>query len=136
MSQRVLIPGLVCRIITILVLLLAQAEARVLLVAGEEEGLGSPACGVFYDKWEVPGVPAAMLAMAGIGRELMAADDCIQKDQVATACTHWRRVLEVTDKLGPPFDQDRVGIEDSMHDHQCDPNTEQTNPEETRESSE
>jgi len=90
MPQRVLMPGLVGRVIVILVILLAQAEARVLLVDGEEEELGSSTCGVFSDKWEVPGMPAAMLAMAGVGRELMAANDCIHKNEVATACKHWR----------------------------------------------
>jgi len=90
---------------------------------GDQEP-GAPVCDEFYDKWEVPGLPAAMLAMAGIGRELIAAQDCIEKNNAPMACRHWSKVLEVTDNLGAPFNQDRGGIEQMMREQQCDPNAE------------
>jgi len=136
MPQRVLMSGLVCAVVANSVVLLIQVEAHILLTAEQEEELGSPTCGVFYDKWEVKGFPAAMLAMAGIGRELMAAQDCIEKENESMACQHWSKVLEVTDKLGPPFDQDRVGIEQMMREHHCDADAEQSDSEDARESAE
>lgn len=97
--------------------LLAQAEARILLAAEAEPG--APVCEEFYDKWDAPGIPSAMLAIAGIGRELMAAADCLKKNDVQKACAHWRKVIEVTDKLGAPLNKDRVGIEALVRDHEC-----------------
>jgi len=132
--------NLVCVLVTVSAITPLFAAPHLLPVAGEEQDVevqpGSPVCEEFFDQWEVAGVPAAMLAMGGIGRELMAANDCIHKNEAATACKHWRKVLEVTDKMGPPFDQNRVGIEELMYEHQCDPSAEQTDPGEARESSE
>lgn len=96
-----------------------RADRRTLLIADEGEEIGSPKCEEFYDKWEMPGVPAAMLTRAGVGRELMAAQDCVDKGDAATACQHWSKVLEVTDKLGAPFNEDRDGIEQAMAEHDC-----------------
>ena len=49
----------------------AVAGERIWLVT--ESSPGKPSCEEFYDKWEAPGVPSAMLAMAGLGREAIAA---------------------------------------------------------------
>ncbi len=89
------------------------------LLAAAEPSPGSPSCEEFFDKWDVPGAPAAMLAMAGVGRELMAANDCVQKNDIPRACAHWRKLIEVTDKLGPPLSENRVGIEMQMREHKC-----------------
>ncbi|MBX6322926.1 MAG: hypothetical protein IRY94_13945 [Rhodospirillaceae bacterium] len=85
----------------------------------EAESSDTPACEDFFDAWEMPGVSSNMLAIAGIGREMMAAEDCVTKNDLARACAHWGKVLEVTDRLGPPFDQDRVGLEQRMREHRC-----------------
>ena len=63
---------------------------------------GPPACEEFFDKWEVPGAPAGVIAATGFGREVMAATDCLKKNNVAMACEHWRRLVAIADKLGPP----------------------------------
>jgi hypothetical protein len=76
-------------------------------------------CDDFFDQWEIPGVPATMLAMGGIGREMMAAMDCVEKNDIEKACLHWHKIIEVTDKLGPPYNQDRAGIEALMREHKC-----------------
>lgn len=89
-------------------------------LSAAEPSPGSPACEEFFDKWEAPGVPPAMLAIAGVGRELMAAMDCVQKNDIPRACAHWRKLIEVTDKLGPPLSDNRVGIETQMREHKCD----------------
>jgi hypothetical protein len=60
-----------------------------------------------------------MLAIGGIGREMMAAIDCVEKNDIAKACRHWSKIVEVTDKLGPPYNQGRVGIENLMREHNC-----------------
>jgi len=116
--------NLVCVLVAVSAINPIFAEPRLLPVAEEDEEQqqpGSPVCEEFFGRWEVPGMPPAMLAMAGIGRELIAAQDCIEKDNVPMACQHWSKVLEVTDKLGAPFDQDRGGIEELMAEHKCEP---------------
>ena len=40
----------------------------------------------FYDKWNVAGAPAGMLAMAGMLHETLAARDCIDRKNTAQAC--------------------------------------------------
>ena len=84
-----------------------------------EPSPGVPACDEFYDKWEAPGVPAAMLAMFGLAREVAAANDCIDKGDVPVACKHWQGLLAVMDKMGPPLDESRGDVEKLMSEHKC-----------------
>lgn len=46
---------------------LTHAEGRIWLIG--EPTPAAPTCDEFFDKWEVPGVPSAMLAMGGLGSE-------------------------------------------------------------------
>jgi hypothetical protein len=78
-----------------------------------------PACEEFYDKWEVPGAPPAMMAMFGLGREVIAAKNGLDKGDVATACKHWQGLLAVMDKIGPPLDESRGDVEALMSEHKC-----------------
>ena len=95
----------------------AVAGERLWLVT--ELSPGKPSCEEFYDKWEAPGVPSAMLAMAGLGREAIAAKGCIDKGDVATACKHWQGLLAVIDKMGPPLNESGGDIENLMLEHKC-----------------
>ena len=99
------------------ILPLAHAEGRLWLVVEPSEGV--PTCQEFYDKWEVAGAPGAMMAMFGLGREVMAAKDCLDKDNVAMACKHWQGLLAVMDKMGPPLDESRGDLEKLMSEHKC-----------------
>ncbi|HXG78006.1 MAG TPA: hypothetical protein VNJ31_01530 [Methyloceanibacter sp.] len=96
----------------------AVAEAQIWRIA--EPSPGMPRCEEFFDQWEAPGVPPAMLAIAGIGRELMAAADCVQKNDIARACQHLERLLPVMERLGPPISDDRAKVEKQLQDYQCD----------------
>jgi hypothetical protein len=96
---------------------LAHSEGRLLLVA--EPTPGMPNCEEFYDKWDVPGAPAGILAMAGFAREVVAAKDCVDKDKVPMACKHWQGLLSIIDKTGPPLDERRGDIEELMRQHKC-----------------
>ncbi len=97
----------------------AHSEGRFLLVT--EPSAGMPACEEFYDKWDAPGAPAGMMAMMGFGREVMAAKDCLSKNNVAVACKHWQGLLIASDKLGPPLSDNRGDVEEMMRQHQCEP---------------
>jgi hypothetical protein len=78
-----------------------------------------PACEEFFDKWDAPGVPPTMMAMMGFSRETFAAKDCLDKNDVATACAHWQNLLAVIDKLKPALDDSRDGVVDLMKEHDC-----------------
>ena len=91
---------------------------RILLVA--EPSPGQPSCEEFFDKWEAPGAPTGMLAMAGLGREAIAAQDCIKQNKVSVACEHWSKLLVAVDRMGPPLNQNRADIEELMRQHKCD----------------
>jgi hypothetical protein len=93
----------------------AQSEPSLLPAADGAD----PSCETFFDKWEEPGIPASMLAMLGLGYELAAAQDCVDKKDIPTACKHWSKVLEVADKVGPPLDENRAGLEKLMQEHEC-----------------
>ncbi len=54
--------------------------------------------------------------MAGLGREVIAAKDCIDKNNVPMACKHWRGLLAIVDKMGPPLDENRGDIEQLMQE--------------------
>jgi len=94
-----------------------HAEGRILLATEPSPGL--PTCEEFYDKWDVPGAPSGILAMAGLGREVIAAKDCIDKNNVPMACKHWQGLLAIVDKMGPPLDETRDDIEQLMREHEC-----------------
>ena len=61
----------------------------------------SAKCGVFYDKWNVPGAPAETLATVGMAHEMFAAQDCIRQKNTAVACEHYRRALVGLEKASP-----------------------------------
>ena len=106
--------------IFVLVTMLAISQAhseRLLFTMGSKQG--APTCAEFYDKWEVPGAPAAIFAIAGFGREVMAAQDCVKQNNVAMACEHWRKLLPVIDRIGAPLEVQRSGIEDLMSQNSC-----------------
>jgi hypothetical protein len=67
---------------------LAHSDERVWLVG--EPSPGMPMCDEFYDKWDAPGAPPGLLAMAGYSREVFAAKDCLDKNNVPMACKHGR----------------------------------------------
>ena len=112
---RALVAPIACLLLSIAFLLLPNSVPR-LMSAAEAADI---TCGSFFDKWEEPGIPAELLAALGLGHELAAAQDCLAKEDAATACKHWSKVLEVADKVGPPFDENRAGLEKLMQDHQC-----------------
>lgn len=66
--------------------------------ASAQQDTAEPRCGVFLENWDVPGVPAPMLIMGGIGREVMAATDCVRSKRLPTACEHYKRILNVLDR--------------------------------------
>jgi hypothetical protein len=96
---------------------LGHAEGRIWLVGEPSQGM--PTCEEFYDKWEVAGAPPAMMAMFGLGREVMAAKDCLDKGNITSACKHWQGLLVVMEKMGSPLDESRADVEALMHDHNC-----------------
>jgi hypothetical protein len=96
---------------------LADSDRRIGLVGEPTPGL--PTCDEFYDKWDVPGAPPGILAMAGFSREVFAAKDCIDKNNVPKACEHWSKLLVVLDKIGPPLNDNRGDIEELMRQHHC-----------------
>ena len=112
---RAFVALIACILLSIAFLLLLNSEPR-LMSAAEAADI---TCETFFDKWEEPGIPAELLAALGLGHELAAAQDCLDKKDVATACKHWGKVLEVADKVGPPLDENRAGLEKLMQDHQC-----------------
>jgi hypothetical protein len=95
----------------------ADSDGRVLL-AGEPTP-GMPTCDEFYDKWDVPGAPPGILAMAGFSREVFAAKDCLDKNNVPKACEHWSKLLVVLDKIGQPLADNQGDIEELMRQHHC-----------------
>lgn len=96
---------------------LGHSEGRIWLIT--EPTPGMPRCDEFYDKWEVLGAPAGIMAMAGYAREVFAAKDCIDKNNVPMACKHWQGLLSVIDRKGPPLDERRGDIEKLMREHNC-----------------
>ncbi|MPZ56770.1 MAG: hypothetical protein GEU91_09815 [Rhizobiales bacterium] len=61
----------------------------------------SAKCGVFYDKWNVPGAPAGTLATVGMAHESFAARDCLSRKNTPMACEHYRKALGALDRMGP-----------------------------------
>ena len=95
----------------------ALAGERIWLVGEPSEGM--PSCEEFFDKWEAPGAPPGLLAMAGYSREVFAAKACLDKNDVPMACKHWQGLLVLVDKLGPPMNENRGDIERLMQEHDC-----------------
>jgi hypothetical protein len=95
----------------------AQADGRLWLVGRPTQG--PPSCEEFFDKWELPGAPPGTLAMAGLGREAIAAKDCIEKNNVPMACKHWQVLLTAIDKMGAPLSNIRGDIEELMRQSEC-----------------
>jgi len=58
-------------------------------------------CGVFFEKWDIPGAPTSFTLMSGVGLELFAANDCISQNRIAVACDHYRRALSAVEKTEP-----------------------------------
>ena len=100
-------------------LIAAPAHSEDRLIPVTEPSPGKPPCEEFYDKWEMPGVPPLILAMGGLGREALAATDCMKKNNVAMACKHWQSILAVIDRVGPPLDESRGDVEQLMQEHGC-----------------
>lgn len=80
--------------------------APVVPIATAQNSSQSAKCGVFYDKWEVPGAPATILAMAGLGHEVLAANDCIAQNNPEAACEHFRKVESALAKINASFADD------------------------------
>jgi hypothetical protein len=95
----------------------ADSGGRIWLVAEPSQGM--PPCEEFYDKWDAPGAPPGLLAMAGYSREIFAAKACLDKNDVPMACKHWQGLLAVIDKMGPPLSESRGDIEQLMQEHDC-----------------
>ena len=49
------------------------------------------------------GVPPAMLAIAELGHEVMAAQICVAAKNVPSACEHWRRALKAVEGMDTGF---------------------------------
>lgn len=77
-------------------------------------------CGVFYDKWEVEGAPPGILAMAGLGHESVAAQNCIAENNIAMACEHYRKILGATGRMNPALASDITAqVKMLMAEHKC-----------------
>ena len=97
--------------------MLATPQVRSEVLAGGYQA--APTCVEFSGKWDIPGAPAGILAMAGFGREIMAAQDCIKQGNVAMACEHWKKLLPVIDRIGAPLDAQRGDVEDLIRQNSC-----------------
>ena len=95
----------------------AQSGNRIWLV--EEPSKGTPSCEEFFDKWDVPGAPAGMLVMAGIGREVAAAQDCVTQNKIDLACKHWQAIVVNLDKVGPPLNESRGDVVTLIQQNKC-----------------
>ena len=105
----------------------AHADGRIWLVG--EPSPGMPPCEEFYDKWDAPGAPPGLLAMAGFSREVFAAKACLDKNDVPMACKHWQGLLAIVDKMGPPMGENRGEIEQLMQKHDCEATPASDSPE-------
>ncbi|MCL4768028.1 MAG: hypothetical protein KJZ80_17525 [Hyphomicrobiaceae bacterium] len=77
-------------------------------------------CGVFFDKWNVKGAPASTLAMAGLGHEVLAANDCISQNNPAGACAHYRKIEAALGMMGPTVAADvGANIKDRLRQLDC-----------------
>src|SRR5262245_36598567 len=58
-------------------------------------------CGVFFDKWDVKGLPPSTLLTLGFAHEVMAAKDCIKSQNLPMACEHYRKLMKALEKADP-----------------------------------
>ena len=120
MSMHVLMSSCASLLLSIATVLVAHAEGSIPRVSKPKAG--APTCEEFVDKGEVRGAPAGMagmLAMARLGGTLVAAKDCVNKNNVPMACEHWRRLIVVIDRTGPPLTEYRGDIDKLMRHHKC-----------------
>lgn len=85
----------------------------------EEKKQGIVRCEDFFEKWEVMGAPASLLAIAGLGREAAAAKACLEKGDIDTACRHWQGLLVEIERIGPPVSESRGEVQELMRQNQC-----------------
>lgn len=78
-----------------------------------------PTCEQFSDKWEPSEMPQTMLAAMAFAQEQVAAKDCVEKQDIATACRHWAGMLGIIDKA-PALEFGRGEIQEQMAEHDCD----------------
>ena len=57
--------------------------------------------------------------MAGIGREVAAAQDCVTQNKIDLACKHWQAIVVNLDKLGPPLNESRGDVVAMMQQNKC-----------------
>lgn len=57
-------------------------------------------CGVFFEA-SSPAMPPAFAMMAAVAFEVVATNDCVQKNNTATACEHYRRAMRTADQMEP-----------------------------------
>ena len=95
----------------------AETAKRENQIAKLRQGIAS--CEEFFNEWEVRGAPASISAIAALGREAVAAKDCIDKGDVATACKHWQGLLVEIEKMGAPLSESRGEIEELMRQSRC-----------------
>jgi hypothetical protein len=105
-----------CVGLTLSAIALDYAKGRVVLVSDQQE---PPSCEQFFDKWEVPGAPAGTLNIAGLEREVAAANDCIKRNNLPVACRHWQGLLAVMNKIVPPLGDTKDDVEELMRQAKC-----------------
>ncbi|MGA9604842.1 MAG: hypothetical protein WBQ82_12085 [Methyloceanibacter sp.] len=57
--------------------------------------------------------------MAGIGREVAAAQDCVTQNKIDLACKHWQAIVVNLDKVGPPLNESRGDVVAMMQHNKC-----------------
>ncbi len=79
---------------------------------------GMPTCDEFSDKWEPSELPQTMLAAMAFAQEKVAAKDCVEKQDIATACRHWAGMLGIIDKA-PALEYSRGDIQELITKNDC-----------------
>jgi hypothetical protein len=104
-----------CVGLTLSAIALDYAEGRGVLVSDQRD---PPSCEEFFDEWEVPVAPAGTLNIAGLEREVAAANDCIKQNNLPVACKHWQGLLAVMNKIAPLGDT-KDDVEELMREAKC-----------------
>jgi len=82
--------------------------------------LASTQCGTFYDKVQSAGAPTTMMTMFGVGREIMAAQDCVVQGNTSKACEHYRRIAIAFGRMGPRFTAEQfTNVSGQMQQANC-----------------
>jgi uncharacterized coiled-coil protein SlyX len=96
----------------------AEASKREVQIAMLRQGVAS--CDEVFEAWdEVKASPPSILAIFRITREAAAAKDCLEKDDIATACKHWQGLLVEIARMGPPLSESRSEIKELMRQNRC-----------------